>query len=447
MIKRSYPAGKASKFSIINLISFRKNIINYLQKTRDKYGEVAYFKLGPQDMILVCSPDMIKDILVTNQNTFIKGRALEHAKVLLGEGLLTSEKELHKKQRRMIQPAFNHSRINNYGLVMADFAQERIKTWENNKRLDISKEMMELTLDIVCKSLFDIQVKEDAEKIRAALAISLEMFMEFTNPIFHLLKNVPSPKKIKFEKALKFFDEIILKIINEKKNSNTEKDDLLSALLNAQDEEDNKKGMDNKQIRDEILTLFLAGHETTSHWLTWTLYLISQNLKVEAEIQKEIESLIGTRSITPEDVNSFVYLKKVLLESLRLYPPAWIMGRRNTTLYKYKDFEIEPNTVFLISQYLMHRDPRFFKDPNKFIPERWTEEMKINLPKFAFVPFGGGNRICIGEHFAWMEVTLILVTILQKWSLRLAKEQVVAVDTSFTLRPKYGMNMILKEKL
>jgi cytochrome P450 len=444
MNKEKYPKGPIIKRPLINLLSFRKNPLEYLKNLEKEYGAVSSFKLGKQDLILVKSPEMIKDILVTNQNKFIKGRALEQAKALLGEGLLTSENDIHKKQRRMIQPAFNHSRILHYGEIMTNATQEYIKNWGNNTLKDISIEMTNLTLDIVCRTLFDTKIENNSQ-IKESLEISLKMFMDLTNPISTLLKNIPTPKKMKFKKASKFFDELINKMIEERRKDKEEKNDLLSILVNAQDEEDNQKKMNNKQLKDEILTLFLAGHETTSNLLTWTFYLLSQNPTIEEKLQEELKEKLNGDIPNTKNVQDLHYAKKIIYEVMRIYPPAWTIGRRNTEKYSFDEFEFEPYTVFLISQFISHRNEKYFPEPEKFDPDRWTDEFKNNIPKFAYFPFGGGNRICIGEHFAIMEAIIILASVYQKFKLRLDKNQKVELEPLITLRPKYGMKMFVSK--
>lgn len=233
-------------------------------------------------------------------------------------------------------------------------------------------------------------------------------------------------------------------MIEERRKDTQEKNDLLSTLVHAQDEEDNNKKMDNKQLKDEILTLFLAGHETTSNLLTWTFYLLSQNPSIEDKLKKEIEENLKDEVPNPENINKLTFSKKIIYESMRIYPPAWTIGRRNTDKYIYEDFEFEPYTVFLMSQFISHRNEKYFSDPEKFDPDRWTDEFKNSIPKFAYFPFGGGNRICIGEHFAIMEAIIIMASVYQKFKLRLDKNQKVELQPLITLRPKHGMNMIIK---
>ncbi|MFN8576357.1 MAG: cytochrome P450 [Candidatus Sericytochromatia bacterium] len=430
---------------VYNLLSFRKNPLKFLEQITDKYGEFVKFKLGPENVILVHDPELIKDVFVTNHHKFIKSRGLQMAKIVLGEGLLTSEHELHTRQRKMIQPSFSAKKINYYSEIMTDFTLKYSNSLKNGDEKDISKEMMSLTLDIVCKALFDTDVEADTKKLQESLEILIAMFDEITNPLYYLLKNTPLPKYKRFYEAKDFVDEIILKMIKERRGNSQDRNDLLSTMLNAQDEDD-KKGMSDNQIKDETLTLFMAGHETTANLLTWTLYLISQNSRVEANIIKEIEQVVGDRTPNYNDIHNFTYLRKVLTESMRIYPPAWIIGRINTEEHLLNEYHIPKGTIFLSSQYIMHRSSKYYKSPLKFIPERWNDDRKNDIPKYAYFPFGTGPRVCIGEQFAWAEGILILSILLKKWRFVLSKEQKIDVKPLITMRPKYGMKMIIKER-
>lgn len=434
-----------SSLGIYQLLSFRKNPIKFLEKLSKKYENIIRFKLGPQDVILLNDPDLIKDVFVTNNHKFIKSKGLQMAKAVLGEGLLTSEHDLHARQRKMIQPSFSAKKISYYSEIMTDFTLNYSNSLKDGDEKDLSSEMMSLTLDIVCKALFDSDVEADTKKLQDSLGILIEMFDEVTNPFYYLLKNTSLPKYKKFNEAKEFVDQIIFKMIKERRGNSHERNDLLSTMLNAQDEDD-KKGMSDIQIKDETLTLFMAGHETTANLLTWTLYLISQNQRVEAKIIQEINNVVGDRTPNYDDIHNFTYLKKVLTESMRVYPPAWVIGRINTEDHILNNYKIPKGTVILASQYIIHRDSRFYQSPLKFIPERWNEERKNNIPKYAYFPFGTGARVCIGEQFAWSEGILILSILLKRWRFILSKEQKIDVKPLITMRPKYGMKMIIKER-
>lgn len=432
---------------IYSLISFRQNPINFLEKLSGKYGDITRFKLGNQNIILLNKPELIKDVFVTNHHKFIKSKGLQLAKNVLGEGLLTSEHELHTRQRKMIQPSFSAKKISYYSDIMAEYTLKYKDSLKDGDEKDMSSEMMSLTLDIACKTLFDADVKFDIKKLQDSLYLLIEMFEEVTNPFYYILKDTNLPKYKRFHEAKEYVNTIILKMIKERRGNSQNRNDLLSTMLNAQDEDDiNKKGMSDTQIKDETLTLFMAGHETTANLLTWTLYLISQNARVEAKIIQEINTVLGERVPNYEDLHNLKYLKMVLTESMRLFPPAWIIGRINTEDHILDNYYIPKNTAILASQYIIHRDPRFYKSPLKFIPERWNEDIKENVPKYAYFPFGTGPRVCIGEQFAWAEGLIALSILLRKWKFVLSKDQKIDVKPLITMRPKYGMKMIIKER-
>jgi cytochrome P450 len=440
------PPGPKGKPLIGNLLDFRRNPPEFLLKAANQYGEVVFLTFGPQKVFLVNSPELIKDVLVTNPKNFIKSRGLQMAKRFLGEGLLTSEGEFHRRQRRLAQPAFHRQRVANYAEVMVSYGAKLRDGWQDGETLDVSQEMMRLTLSIVGKTLFDANVESEASEIGEALTAIMKLFERITNPFAALLAKLPLPSNARMDKARRRLDETIYRIINERRQSNVDRGDLLSMLLLAQDEEGDGSGMTDKQVRDESLTLFLAGHETTANALTWTWYLLSQNPEVEAKFHEEIDSLLGDRLPTFADVPNLRYTEKLFAESMRLYPPAWTIGRQVLNDYQLGDYLAPQGSILLMSPYVMHHTARYYPEPFHFDPERWTEEAREARPKFSYFPFGGGPRVCIGEQFAWMEGILLLAAIGQHWRMRLAKGQIVQPQPMVTLRPKYGMKMILERR-
>ncbi len=425
--------------------SFRKNPTDFLMKL-SKLGDVSAFKVGKIPAFLINHPDLIRDLLVTNHSKFIKGRALQRAKGLLGEGLLTSEKEFHLRQRRMIQPAFHRSRINEYAKAMIESGEIMAATWKDGEFRDIDKEMMCLTLWIVGKTLFSANVEGDAMQVGAAMNTIVSMFNFMLLPFSEYLERLPLPPIRKLKNARKTLDEVIYKIIDERRASGEDKGDLLSMLLLAQDEETGGS-MTDKQVRDECLTLFLAGHETTANALVWTFYQLSQNPPAEAAFHAELDEVLGGRAITPEDFGKLKYTEHVLAESMRLFPPAWTIGRLATEEHKFNGFKIPKNGLVLASQYVMHRDPRFWENADEFQPERWEKlSIKEAGNKFIYFPFSKGVRNCVGEGFAWMEGVLLLAILGRKWKLSLATEQKIGLQAMVTLRPKYGMKMKIEKR-
>jgi cytochrome P450 len=425
------------------LPEFRKNAPALLLKVAREHGDIARLNLGPQHIYSIANPEWIRDILVTHQSNFIKSRMLERAKVLLGEGLLTSEGEFHKRQRRLSQPAFHRERLIGYGSSMVDCALATRNSWTPGATLDISREMNHLTLAIVARTLFSADVSAEADEIRSALTDVLGLFEMVLAPFSELLEKLPLPSVRRFGRARDRLDKTIYRIIAERRANPDDKGDLLSMLLLAQDEEGGGV-MTDKQVRDEALTLFLAGHETTANALAWTWYLLSQNPEAEARFHAEIDTVLDGRLPTFDDLPQLKYVERVFSESMRLYPPAWGIGRRNLEEYKIGDHLIPPRTVILMSPYVVHRDPRWYPEPDRFLPDRWLPENVAARPKFSYFPFGGGARVCIGERFAWMEGVLLLAAIGQKWRLHLAPDARVETRALITLRPKYGMPMVVE---
>ena len=441
-----YPPGPPRVIPLSGLFAYRRGPLPFFQKLAERYGDISYFRLGPQQAFFFNHPDYIKDILVTNHQNFMKGLALQRAKRLLGEGLLTSEGDFHRRQRRLAQPAFHRLRIASYADVMTAHASQTGRSWNDNETLDISEEMMRLTLGIVGKTLFDADVKSDAQEVGEAMTVSMDLFNTLTLPFYELLQKLPLPQFRRFDDAKRRLDAIIFRLIEERRRSGQDRGDLLSMLLLAQDTEGDGGQMTDAQLRDELMTIFLAGHETTSNALTWTWYLLSQNPEVESKLHEEIDEILQGRLPAFEDVARMKYTEMVLAESMRLYPPAWALGRMALNDFEIGGYVVPKKSLVLMSQYVMHRDPRYFAEPMRFDPERWSPEARETRPQFSYFPFGGGPRRCIGEGFAWMEGILLLATLAQHWRMRLAPNHPVELKPVMTLRPKHGMRMIVMRR-
>lgn len=410
------------------------------------YGDLAYFKVASQHLYLVNHPDLVREILVTNQANFIKSRALQRARVLLGEGLLTSEGQFHLRQRRLVQPAFHRERLAAYASVMSECAARLRDRWNAGDTVDVSSEMMRLTLAVVSRTLFNADVEAEATEIGEALTTVLKMFRVLIMPFSEYLEKLPLPYMRRFDKARARLDRTIYGLIHERRRSGADTGDLLSMLLLAHDEEADGSGMTDRQVRDEALTLFLAGHETTANALTWTWYLLSQNPKCERRLQEEIDAVLDGRIPGMSDLPQLRYTEMVFAEAMRLYPPAWAIGRMATGPFELGGIPIAAKSICIVSPYVMQRDPRWFPDPERFDPERWTPEARDARPKFSYFPFGGGARVCIGERFAWMEGVLMIAAIAQNWRLKLAEGQCVEPLPLITLRTKYGMRMAVEAR-
>ena len=446
MIASKHPPGPQSRIPFSTLLEYRRGPLPFFQNLAQRYGDISYFKMGPQEAFFLNHPDLIRDVLVTNAQNFMKGLALQRAKRLLGTGLLTSEGEFHRRQRRLAQPAFHKSRVASYAAVMTEYAGRTSERWRDGETLDLAEEMMSLTLGIVGKTLFDADVVSDSRDVGEALNVAMDLFNTITVPFFNLLQKLPLPQVRRFDNAKAKLDAIIYRLIEERRASGADRGDLLSMLLLAQDEEGDGGGMTDEQLRDEAMTIFLAGHETTANALIWTCYLLSQNPEAEAKLHRELDGVVESRLPEFADVARLRYTEMVLAESMRLYPPAWAIGRMALADCEIGGYLVPKGSLVLMSQYVMHRDERYFPDPLRFDPERWTEEAKAGRPPFSYFPFGGGPRRCIGEGFAWMEGILLVATLAGRWQMRLAPDQVVALRPVITLRPKHGMRMTVARR-
>ncbi len=445
MLKKELPPNLKAGYFGGHFFKFRRRPTEYLTELA-ALGDVTYMRMFKQPAYFLNHPDLIRDLLITSNVKFEKGRALKRAKKLLGEGLLTSEGETHLRQRRMIQPAFHRNRIAEYAKVMTEFGVRMGDEWRDGEARDIDHDMTRLTLQIVAKTLFDADVDNETDEVGKAMTSIIEMFDYLLMPFSEVLEKLPFPQSIRFQKSRATLDGVIYSIIEERRKSNEDKGDLLSMLLMAQDEDDGS-GMTDKQVRDEALTLFLAGHETTANAMTFTWYLLSKNSEKEAKLHEEIDRVLGGRAPTMEDVPNLKYTEAVFAESLRLFPPAWAIGRLSIEEHKFGNFEIPVGALVLVSPFVTQRDPRFWEDATRFIPERWFDRsIKEAGQKFIYFPFSRGVRSCIGESFAWMEGVLLVAALARKWKLRLTPGHKLGLSPLMTLRPKFGMKMRLESR-
>lgn len=430
------------------MFAFRRDPLGFLARLARDYGDVSQFRVGPVRMFFLNHPDLIRDVLVTHHERFHKGRALQRARRLLGDGLLTSEGEHHRRQRRLAQPAFHRARVNSYADVMTGYAARLSARWRDQGTIDVSDEMMRLTLAIVGKTLFDTDVESEADDVGEALTEVMELFGYLMIPYMELFERLPLPQTRRFQRARSRLDSVIYRIISERRRAGSDRGDLLSMLLLAVDEEGDRTGMTNEQLRDEVMTIFLAGHETTANALTWAWFLLSEHPEVEAKLHAELDEVLDAgRLPTAEDLPRLRYTEMVVAETMRLYPPAWAIGRRAVAQHEAGGHLIPEGSMVLMSQYVMHRDRRYFPDPERFDPERFTPEAKAARPPFAYFPFGGGVRRCIGEGFAWMEATLLLAALARRWRMKLVEGRAVEVAPRITLRPgRGGVPMRLTER-
>src|SRR5712691_9519833 len=424
---------------------FSADPLNFLTTIARNYGDLASYRMGGELIFFANHPQYIRDLLVTHNRNFTKSRGLERSKRLLGNGLLTSEGAFHLRQRRLMQPAFHRERIASYGRTMVEYADRMRNAWADGATLDIAREMNRLTLSVVGKTLFDTDVESQAAAVGEALTGVIESFWMMMLPLADVLERLPVPRLRRARIARARLDRIIYGMIAERRASGRDHGDLLSMLLAAQDEDDHGM-MTDSQVRDEAMTIFLAGHETTANALMWTWYLLSQSPEEASKLHAEVDRVLQGRLPDVADIGSLSYVERVVTESMRLYPPAWLIGRRAIADYPIGPYVAPARSILIMSPYIVHRDARHYADPERFNPDRWTPEFRAALPKFAYFPFGGGPRQCIGESFAWMELILVVATIAQRWQLRLVPGHPVVPQPMITLRTKHGMRMTVEKR-
>jgi len=421
----------------------QQNPLDYFTAMAQEYGDVSGMRIGKFRSLFINHPDLIEGVLVNNSRKYLKGRILRANKYLFGEGLLTSEGDFWLRQRTLAQPAFHRARVNAYAATMAEYAEQLIATWRNGEERDIHEEMMQLALRIVSKTLFDADVTRDAKEIGETLDVLLQIAANFGRTILVPLW-VTSPRNIRAKLGIKRLEKVIYRIITERRASGRDTGDLLSILLQAQDEDGTH--MNDRQLRDETITLFLAGHETTANTLAWTWWLLAQNPAVEKKFHEELDGVLGGRVPETDDLPKLAFLNNILTESLRLYPTAWGMARLAAEEHEIAGYPVRRGYGVAFAQWVIHRDARWFDAPLQFRPERWENGLAKQLPRFAYFPFGGGPRQCIGNTFALMEASVVLATIGQKFRFELVPNHKVTPLASITLRPKNGIQVTLKAR-
>jgi cytochrome P450 len=458
------PAGKAGEYRFPpglekNLLWFalRKlrpaNPIQLFQSLAEKYGDIAHYKIGWHHIVFLNHPDYIREVLVVQNDNFIKERTVRRTKMLLGEGMITAEGAEHRMQRQVAQPAFHRQRIPEYASVMVREAACMRESWRGGAQRDIAIDMMHLTLNVVAQTLFATDLRQGAGDQGAGdevaeLADAINRIMGLYNflvmlPAAEWLVHVRPPGLAAFVKARKRIDAVVYRMIAAHLQRKHDGGSLLDMMLAASPDESAES---EQSLRDQVITIFLAGYETVANALSWTWYLLSQNPDCERRFHMEIDRELQGRLPTFDDVPRLRYVEMVLAESMRLYPPAWAMGRYARSDFQLGEFFLPAKTTVLMSQFVTHRDPRFFPDPLRFDPERFTPEAKARRMKFTYFPFGAGFRQCIGESFSLMEGVLLLATLGQKWKLRLVPGHCVEPEPLITLRPKFGMKMLVESR-
>lgn len=444
VVERRLPPGPSGVGLYLSFRRIPRNWLGFLAELGKEYGDVSFFRLFGVPICFINKPEYIERVLVSGVSDFVKSRDYEPLKILMGNGLLTSEGEFWRRQRKLVQPAFHRERIAAYGEVMARYAEKVMAGWRDGETRDAHRDMMELTLGIVAKTLFDADVNSDAMEVGEAVESMMERYSDLAWFTFFLPPVLLTPGNWFFHRTRRKLDTIIYRIIRARRESKSDPGDLLSMLLKAQAEDGSQ--MTDQQLRDEVMTLFLAGHETTANALAWTWYLLSLNPEAEARLHAELKEVLAGRSPRIEDLQQLRYTQTVVKESLRLFPPAWGVGRETLREIQLGEYRVPAGTNVFISQWVTQRDPRYFERPVDFLPERWTEEFEKQLPKFVYFPFGGGPRVCVGASFALMEVALLLAAIAQKYRLAVDPTYPVVPLASVTLRPKHGIRVKLQRR-
>lgn len=445
-VRASRPPGPRGAFLIGNLGEVNRDPLNTIVQWVREYGDIVYFRLLSFPVFILARPDYIEQVLITNNRNFKKSRDYRGLGSVLGRGLLTSEGDFWMRQRRLMQPAFYHDRVQSYADIMTDYTARMLDEWRDGEVRDVHEDMMALTLRIVVQALFSADVRDDAPAVGDALNDVLRSLTTETM-FFPALQKIPTRKNRCLRSAIERLNNTIYRIIAERRGrgDGAGSTDVLGMLLAARD--DDGGAMTDQQIRDEVMTLFLAGHETTALALSWTCYLLAQNPEVERKLQAEVDAALGARpAATLADLPNLPYARMVLNESMRIYPPVWGIGREAVRECEIGGYRVPKGSQIWINQWVMHRDPRYFEDPERFDPERWSGDFAKRLPKFAYFPFGGGPRLCIGQSFALMEAALILATMARRYRLTLAEDANVVPLPTITLRPRYGVRMAISKR-
>jgi cytochrome P450 len=441
------PSGPKGNFILGVMPDFNRDSLGFIEKLARDYGDIVRTRFFYVPAYFIYHPDYIEQILATDNKNFIKPFSFRtpffHR--LVGNGLLTSEGDFWRRQRRLAQPAFHRERISAYGQIMVRDALKVLETWRDGETHDVHLEMMRLTMEIVTHTLFNVDVADDAEKVASALSTLVEPFSSQATLKWILDNRLPTSGNRRFHKTAAQLDEVVYRIISERRaNPNEGQGDLLSVLLQAHDEDGSQ--MTDQQLRDEVITLFLAGQETTALTLSWAWYLLAKHPEAEAKLWQELEEVLGGREPEVSDLPRLKFTEMIAKESLRLYPPAYVVGREAIKDCEVGGYFVPSGMQMFMPPWVVHRDPRFFDEPDKFEPERWTPEFINALPRYAYFPFGGGPRVCIGNSFAMMEIILLMAAIAQKFRLELVPNQKVSIVPAMSLRPRDGIKMILHRR-
>jgi cytochrome P450 len=428
------PPGPKGSLLFGHLGELRRDALAFYTRCARDYGDVVALRFGWKRVYLLSHPDHIEQVLVTDSRNFTKHFGLRLNRMLLGEGLLTSEGEFWLRQRRLIQPAFLREAVAGYGSAMVELAQRLVADWHDGETRDVHSDLTRLTLEIAAKTMFGVDFHDAAGPVIAeALDDVSDTFRARFYRLIPLPDFVPTPANLRLRRAIGRLDAILFDLIAQRKHGDGKGTDLLSILMRARDEGDGR--MTDRQVRDEAMTLFLAGHDTTALALSWGLYLLAQHPDVAAKLRSELCTVLGDRPATSADVSRLPFTDAVVHEIMRLYPPAYIIGRQAIAPFDVGGYQLPAGATVLMSQWVVQRDPRFYEEPERFYPERWLEGLARRLPKFAYFPFGGGPRVCVGNTFAMLEAVLVLATLARKYGFSVTPGPPVRPRPTITLHP------------
>ena len=433
------PPGPKPRFLIGNMPLASADPLARFETWAREYGDVFHYRAAWLPVYFLNHPDYIETVLVSQQQNFLKDRVIQNSRWFLGQGLLTNEGSSWLRQRRLSQPAFHRDRLALYAQTIVQYSHEAASSWHHGEVRDLHQDMMELTLRIVAKVLFGVEVGEQTQRVSHALNLLMKHSSGIRMILPPFIRYVPLPTLIRMRRAINRLDETVYSIIRRRRASGKDTGDLLSMLIAARDEDGSR--MSDRQLRDEVMTFLLAGYETTALALSWMWYLLGENPAAEAELHQELAGVLNGRVPAFDDVPRLRFTDAVVKETMRLYPPAWSVAREAARDVQIAGYKIPARSNVVMSQWIMHRDQRYFADPHRFEPSRWLNGSTQRLPRYAYFPFGGGPRLCIGASFAMMEATLVLATIAQRFSFRLLPGHVVKPVPSITLRPQHGIRV------
>jgi cytochrome P450 len=424
----------------------RRSPLDLLQHLVDDYGDYVSLRFGPARYLFVNDPIGIKHVLVDNQKNYTRSPTIEGLRLILGDGLLTTDGAFWRRHRRLAQPAFHREKLALFSKAMVESTNDMIGSWSHragDRPFDVHDEMMQLTFKIVCRTLFSSDVSEDTRGIGRSILVSIRYATDYASKLVKVPTWVPTPKNLRFKRAIHTLDEMVLRIIDERRRSNVDSNDLLSMLMSARDEGTNQQ-LTDRELRDEVMTLAIAGHETTANALSWAFHLLSENPKICALVREEARHVLGERDPEVEDLPRLQLTRRIIDESIRLYPPIWLFERQASQADEIGEYGVEAGTSIVMSPYALHRNRRFWPNASHFDPDRFLPENANDRPKHAYLPFGAGPRICIGNAFAIMEAQIILSMVVRSFDLRPVAGIPVKPEPTITLRPHNGVKMTFR---